>query len=273
VTAQCLAVRMGDQALDSSHATAIHETRVAIRRLRSALRVFAELLEPLPTTALDVELQWYASVLGQVRDCQVLRTRLDALVTEVSGELPPGSVDPVKEQIETELRREYAERWLRLEIERRGERYRTLMSELDDWVEELPSLTTPDRDRRATRRLVRQAEREVPRKLRRATKHDDPELLHAARKAAKRARYAEEAAAPVLGRRTSARAARRYRKLQELLGEHQDSLLSAEFLRRLASQSDAVLGEAGLAIGVLYEREMRNAHRSQRQAHRVAKRQ
>jgi CHAD domain-containing protein len=272
VVAQCLAVREGDRTLDSSHATAIHETRVAIRRLRSALRVFGQVLEPLPTTAFDVELQWFAAVLGEVRDCQVLRTRLDSLVTRYADELPCRSVPDLRERIEAELRREYAERWLRLELERRGPRYHQLMAELDDWIEEVPSLADLERELPSVKKLVRDARGVVPRKLGKAIKSGDAELLHSARKASKRARYAAEAAAPILGARTSARIAKRYRTLQELLGEHQDAVLSAEFLRRLASRPDVELGDGAPALFFLLRREVRTGHRAERKAAKVARR-
>src|SRR5262245_44331743 len=52
---------------------AVHQMRVATRRLRSALREFAELLDPTVIGDLDEELRWLAGVLGEVRDIEVLR--------------------------------------------------------------------------------------------------------------------------------------------------------------------------------------------------------
>ena len=45
-----------------------HPTRVAARRTRSTLRVFPELFEVPKAGRLDEELQWWAGVLGEVRD-------------------------------------------------------------------------------------------------------------------------------------------------------------------------------------------------------------
>lgn len=49
----------------------IHDTRVAIRRLRSMLRVFDKALDGAAIGDMDGELKWFAALLGEVRDCQV----------------------------------------------------------------------------------------------------------------------------------------------------------------------------------------------------------
>src|SRR5271168_3809007 len=53
----------------------IHDTRVAIRRLRSTLRVFAKVLDTSEIGDMDSELRWFAGLLGEVRDCQVQQSR------------------------------------------------------------------------------------------------------------------------------------------------------------------------------------------------------
>jgi CHAD domain-containing protein len=67
--------------------------------------------------------------------------------------------------------------------------------------------------------------------------------LHEVRKAAKRLRYAAESAVPVLGDKASALAARA-EEVQEVLGEHQDSVVSRDLLRTLALQVYAEGGNA-----------------------------
>ena len=51
----------------------IHDTRVAIRRLRSTLRVFGTLLDGASIAGGDDGLEWFAGLLGEVRDSQVQR--------------------------------------------------------------------------------------------------------------------------------------------------------------------------------------------------------
>jgi CHAD domain-containing protein len=81
--------------------------------------------------------------------------------------------------------------------------------------------------------------------------------LHAARKRAKRARYAAEAAAPALGAPATGLAGAA-KTLQTLLGEHQDSVLARTALRDLAAQAQAA-GESSFTYGVLYGREEQRA--------------
>ena len=64
----------------------IHDTRVAIRRTRSTLRVFNKQLDPEAGPAFEEELKWFAGVLGEVRDVQVQQQRLrDALDDAVTA--------------------------------------------------------------------------------------------------------------------------------------------------------------------------------------------
>ncbi|MEV4443235.1 CHAD domain-containing protein [Streptomyces sp. NPDC049577] len=86
--------------------------------------------------------------------------------------------------------------------------------------------------------------------------------LHAARKAAKRARYAAEAALPVLGK-PAKRFARRVKEVQTLLGEHQDSVMAREAIRRLAAEA-ADAGEPTFTYGLLYGREEMRATAAER---------
>ena len=62
------------------------------------------------------------------------------------------------------------------------------------------------------------------------------EALHELRKAARRARYASEVAALVVGA-PARRSARRARRLQDVLGEQHDSVVRREVLRRLGRQA------------------------------------
>ncbi|MYV94292.1 CHAD domain-containing protein, partial [Streptomyces sp. SID1034] len=76
---------------------------------------------------------------------------------------------------------------------------------------------------------------------------------HEARKAAKRTRYAAEAATPALGR-PAKKFTRRVKALQSLLGDHQDSVVARDTLRLLAAQAHAA-GESAFTWGLLYGRE------------------
>jgi inorganic triphosphatase YgiF len=61
----------------------IHDTRVAIRRLRSTLRVFGKLLDQSAIEGVEEELRWFATLIGAVRDCQVQRRRFTTALFHV----------------------------------------------------------------------------------------------------------------------------------------------------------------------------------------------
>ena len=77
--------------------------------------------------------------------------------------------------------------------------------------------------------------------------------MHRARKAGKRHRYAVELAAPVLGKKADRIVASR-KEFQELLGEHQDSVVAAGLLRELGALAGAD-GQNGFTWGLLHARE------------------
>ena len=259
----------GDLALRRDDDSVIHKTRVATRRLRSTLRVFGSLFDPDRAAWLDGELRWLAALLGEVRDRQVLRKRLDTMIGEVDDTLLLG---PVRARVDTELRQEQREHWQRLQHELTQDRYLTLVSEIADWVQAPPVTARAARPAKTVATSVERANHQVTRKLAKANRTGDVHRLHSARKAAKRARYAAESAQPITGASAARKQADRYQKLQDLLGEHQDSLVSADLIRRLGSKAGTTPGENGFAFGILHEREEQKARVARAQARKVAKR-
>ncbi|MDV9192738.1 CHAD domain-containing protein, partial [Streptomyces sp. SR27] len=92
--------------------------------------------------------------------------------------------------------------------------------------------------------------------------HERDLALHEARKAAKRARYAAEAARPTLGK-PAKRLAKRVKAVQSLLGEHQDAVVARAALRELGVQADGA-GETAFTWGLLYGREEAAAEAAER---------
>jgi CHAD domain-containing protein len=259
----------GDLSLRRGDDSVVHPTRVATRRLRSTLRVFGPLFDADRAQELDTELRWYAGLLGDVRDRQVLRRRLDTMVGELDDTLRLG---PVKTRIDKELTREQAEHWAALVDALENERYLNLLGAVAEWIGDPPLTAAADKPAGSLAALVRRAERKVARRLAAGNASGDVHTLHQARKAAKRARYAAEAARPVIGKKAAKTEAKRYERLQDLLGEHQDSVLSADFLRRLGSKAGTTRGENGFAFGILYEREAENARTARAEARKSARR-
>ncbi|AKT51084.1 CYTH and CHAD domain-containing protein [Arsenicicoccus sp. oral taxon 190] len=213
---------------------AVHQMRVATRRLRTLLSTYGPLLDEELTTHLRAELKVLADTLGGVRDAEVMRDRLLALVESQPSQSVLG---PVAGRIDTELTKDYDRAHARLVRGLEHERYYALLDELDALVASPP--LTPLADERATLVVPRLLGRDW-RRMRRAVRHasaaDDPAraetALHEVRKGAKRLRYAAESTTVVLGIRGK-QLAKRSADLSDILGEHQDSVITQEALRDL----------------------------------------
>jgi CHAD domain-containing protein len=227
---------------------AVHTMRVAARRIRSLLAAFRPLLTPGSGEPLREELRWLGEVLGGPRDAEVLTERLAQRV----GELPPGtasSADPLA-QVDRVSRADgdVAEDAVACLD---GARYLRLLADLDLLLADPPLADEVGR-RRGTRRAARRAYRRLHRDLAEVPAEEGEDrdaALHEARKAAKRLRYTCEAVVGVHGRRAR-RLAARAEDLQELLGDHQDSVGARALLGRAAEQARQT-GEDTFALGVL----------------------
>jgi CHAD domain-containing protein len=164
-----------------------------------------------------------------------LRDRVSAAVL---AESDAAALGPVAEGAAAELDGAYRTAHDRVLAELDGDRYHDLLMALDALVTS-PPLT--ERAAVATRKVlpglvarsyaqVRDLVEEAAAKPAGAERE---ELLHDARKAAKRARYAGESVSVVFGKDALAFAAA-MEGVQEALGEFQDSLLTRERLQQLA---------------------------------------
>lgn len=245
---------------------AVHSTRVGIRRLRSVLRVFRPLLDVGEAARLDIELSWYAGLLGNVRDGQVLRRRFAKELADLPSELVLG---PVADRIEHDLLAEQLRRWADVRRALDGERYRALLAALSRTA--IPALVAAEQsDHDAITRCARRAARKADRRLAAAHAGGGASELHRARKAAKRARYAHELAAPVIGRSRARKRIARFTDVQKVLGEHQDSVVAAEALRKMGVRAGKALGENGFTFGLLYGLELGRARQARAEAARLA---
>jgi CHAD domain-containing protein len=212
----------------------VHQARVATRRLRSHLRTFRSLIDAPWANDLRDELRWLADVLGAVRDADVLLERLERKVT-----LLPLVDQPSAEKLLDQLRSDLGRRREQLMTGLRSERYLSL----------LDRLVLAARQPRLLLRIDDKPDADVLRELVRlpwealedavgALADDAPDAaLHEIRIDVKRARYAAEAVEPAFGK--PARAfARAMTDLQDVLGEHQDAAIAAEWLRAAAGPTN-----------------------------------
>jgi CHAD domain-containing protein len=239
-------VRLGDDPED------VHQARVGTRRLRSDLRTFRPLLDPDWVAGVRTEAGWYAALLGEVRDAEVLMERLEVQ----ANRLPKEDATGVK-TIVRRLARERGAARVRLLEGMNSPRYVALLDQLTEAAvapqfaavgvgggpgegaaDSLPALV-----RRPWRRLAK-AVKALP-----AVPAD--EQLHAVRILAKHTRYAAEAAAGVVGKRAST-FAKQMAAVQTVLGDHQDACVMEAWLRaagpKARSTKEAIL--IGQLIGL-----------------------
>lgn len=233
----------------------VHQFRVALRRLRSALRTFRPLVDHEVADSLWRELTWMAGTLGVARDLQVLHDRIGTLISTEPLELILGPVSTrIDEHFVAELLATRLDGLTSLD----DTRYFRLLDALDSFLASPPLSgqaskparhVVPDLIAREVKRLrarVRDSEAATPGITR-------DRALHEVRKGAKRLRYAADAAAPV-GHRAASRLAAAAEEIQSLLGEHQDSVAARALLRRWAGQSQQP-GDDLFSYGRLHARE------------------
>jgi len=253
-----------DRGARSDEPDAVHQMRVATRRLRSALATFRPLLDRGRTDPVREELQWLGQALGGVRDAEVLHWRLRDLV---AGQLDELVVGPVRRRVDLEMGRKHKAALADLVATLDGERYLRLLDALDDLVNNPP----------LTARAGKPAHRQLPVMVGRAAGRVDraaqavaddltpqarDRALHEVRKSAKRARYAAETAVPVAGK-PARRLANRMKALQDVLGEHQDSVAAQAQLLELAIGAQQA-GESGFTYGLMYAQERVRANDARR---------
>jgi CHAD domain-containing protein len=247
VTQQLAAMRVADVALRRGDADGVHDLRVAVRRLRTCLRVFGKYFEPVRLTNARAELAWLFDVLGEARDVEVLRERITDGLHALPDDLVLG---PVSSELDRFLARREADTDGAVHEAIGGARYVTLLNLL----ETMPC--RPSADRRAKKELPKRIRKSFG-KLRtavdaasEASGAERDAALHSVRKKAKRLRYTCEIAEPVLGA-PSTRIRRESKQVQRILGEHHDSVELRAVLRGLGGQAH-LDGTNGFTFGVLH---------------------
>ncbi|MEU5399097.1 CYTH and CHAD domain-containing protein [Streptomyces sp. NPDC005963] len=234
---------------------AVHQMRVATRRLRSAFRSFRKVLDRAVTDPIGEELKWLAAELGVARDQEVLTERLRAGIGEIPRTLLLG---PVRGRLRIYTAAHGAGSRRKALTALDSKRYLALLATLDALLAEPPLLGAAAKppEQALPKALAKDYERlseRIAHALELPAGHERDLALHEARKAAKRARYAGEAAKSALGK-PAKRFAKRMKAVQTVLGDHQDSVVAREALRNLAIQAHAA-GESAFAWGLLYGRE------------------
>ncbi len=231
----------------------VHQLRVATRRLRAALELFAPILPARFAAEARADLAALGRAIGAVRDLDVLALAVAARGRRLAPELRAG-LGPLEQALAA----------------RRAAAHDAMLEALDSARGRavVAALTTFARGAPAARgvalgalapELVQPLVRALVRAGRRIDDRSPPEAVHRVRVRAKRLRYALETLRGLGGRRL-ARVLRRLERLQELLGEYQDAVTQAAWLRRWSEEAD-VPRLTLLATGALIDRLARRARR------------
>jgi CHAD domain-containing protein len=233
----------------------VHKMRIATRRLRGTLRSFRSVIRPDQTEDIAAELKWLGDTLGQARDAEVLARRMRIRQEETdTAEL----LGPVAARIESHFADAGAEARAAVLSALGSARYTALLAALDALIAEVPLGPAGEEPAGvAVAAAVEDSFRSTRRRMRRALASppggDRDVALHQARKAAKRTRYAAEAATAVAGRDAS-RFADQMKNVQTILGDHQDTVIARQLDRSLGMAAH-LAGENAFSYGVFYERE------------------
>ena len=228
-------------ALAGREAEAVHQARVAVRRLRSHLRTFRPLVDRDWSAPLRQELAWLGTELGAVRDLDVFFARLRS-----DAQRAGGAADPNVKAVFANVRADRARARARLSSAMRSDRYRQLRDALERAARS-PRLTLAARmtAREALIPIVRKAWKRLRSAVRGLAPRQSVPALHRVRILAKRCRYAAESAIPLEPKRAEA-FAQAAALVQDALGEFNDAEQACRALRRLRKKPGLALAANAL---------------------------
>lgn len=230
-------------------AEGIHQARVAIRRVRSALRLFAPRLEPHAAALFQNELQRAGRVVGEARDWDVFCGEMLPQSFGQSGEAELAALI----RSAAEARRKAADHICAREL--RAASFTALVLGLGAWTETGREHRRLLGDKRLERRLSRVAPglldrlaRKVEKRGRALQPNASPVALHPLRKALKKLRYSIEFLASLYPPKAVKRFLRRLKDLQKGLGAINDAAVATRLAEQLAGGGHV---ELGLPVGVV----------------------
>ena len=205
----------------------IHQSRVALRRIRSNLRTFRLAVDPAWGTNLRAELAWYGGRLGQVRDLHILRDIVTIKGPEV---LDPESVDMLDSVVGVRMAAALAD----IATERGGARRFQLneqMMVLWDGPEFKAKAARPSAEILPV--MLHRAWHDLRGAARAARRDGSDANLHKLRIRLKDLRYGSETVALIAGG-PAKKTARAAEGLQSKLGDLHDACASIEWFENLA---------------------------------------
>lgn len=240
VRAQRDAIVELDPAVRQDVEDSVHSMRVATRRMRSTFKSYGKVLDRAVTDPIGEELKWLAGELGVDRDREVLTERLTSALDDVPGTLVSG---PVAERVSIWAGDKPGGASGRLIGVLDSRRYLALLDTLDALISDPPLLKAAGKKpgkviAKAVKKDFGKVSALVEEAVELEPGTDRDVAIHEARKKTKRTRYAAEAAGPALGKPAKSMV-KSMKSLQNLLGEHQDSVMARQTLRELSAVAHA----------------------------------
>jgi triphosphatase len=238
---ECLAHLQGnhDAVLLTQDSEGIHQMRVALRRMRSAMSMFAAFMPP--ADALKEEIRWLVDTLGTARDLDVF---LEETLPPLQAALAHPGLEKLAERAHKQA--EHARKQMRSALE--SQRYQRLLLQLGVWMESpVPGMSGQKLEPFA-RDLLSRHYRQLLRQGKHWAEHADEER-HALRISARKLRYAAEFLASLYKTEPSRAFLQHLTRLLGLLGELNDLSVTVQLLDKLQDKSASpLLREAKLLV-------------------------
>jgi CHAD domain-containing protein len=252
-----------DGMLEGRDVEYLHQMRVALRRLRSALGVFRAVFPPETLQPAREELKWLTGQLGPARDWDVFLTetlpRVKAPAAAAGFQALRGAAEQVREGA-----------LARAQDAVQSARYQEMLLDLGAWLAAEPWLGSAEEEALARARgpvseFAREALEQLARRVRkrgRGFEYLSPEERHRVRIAAQRLRNAGEFFSALYPPKPVRRYLKALAGLQDLLGALNDAATTGGLLREaLAAGTDPAAAAAGFVGGwVAADAEHRAAH-------------
>jgi CHAD domain-containing protein len=223
-------------------AAAIHDARVAVRRMRSDLRTLLPVLDRAWACALRDRLRRVGDELSAARDGDVLLERLAR-----DAERLPDADRRRAEDLFARFRAERDRAYGRVRAMLREPFYVTLIADVVEAAKR-PALNARAEERACdvVVAIMRGAWKPLRKAVRERSQPPSDRELHRIRIKAKGARYAADALAPVVGK-PARRFAEAVEEVQTVLGEEHDAVVACERLHRESANGDIAFVAGELA--------------------------
>jgi len=225
-------------------AEAVHQLRVAVRRLRSALSTFKPVVADHQLAAVKADLKWFAGRFNDARNLDVFADGAAAQTRDLPA--PPPGLDALTEALATARKKAWAE----AAETAASARFRGLMIDATAWVEtgDWIDAARPQPAKALAGQALKKQFHKVLKRGRHLKRADDT-ARHHLRIEAKKLRYAAEAFAGLYPQKAMGRFIGRVKGLQEVLGALNDLAVAGPLLTALPLETDAAFA-AGELVGL-----------------------